>query len=309
MNSILRIREKARAADKLILLPEYDDKRTQEAAAMINSEGIARAVLLTPDKIDPVKKEKYAEQFFQMRKAKGMTQEEARGIFEDPLYYAAMETKAGAADGFVAGAVHTTPDMVRASILCLGVDKHIGLACSCFIMDVPDCEYGQNGLFIYADCGVIPDPDAAQVASIALAASELGSRILDMPPRVALLSYSTKGSAKGKSVEKMVEALKILRSKAPQLEADGELQVDAAIVPEVARIKSPGNPMAGKANILIFPDLSAGNISYKLTQRLAKARALGPILLGLSKPCSDLSRGCSAEDIVDCSAVTAVRAE
>jgi len=309
MNSILRIREKAGAADKLILLPEYEDKRTQEAAAMLNAEGIARAVLLTPDKIDRVKKEKYAEEFFQMRKARGMTPEEARRIFEDPLYYAAMETKAGQADGFVAGAVHTTPDMVRASILCLGVDKHIGLACSCFIMDVPDCEYGQNGLFIYADCGVIPDPDASQVASIALAASELGSRILDMPPRVALLSYSTKGSAKGKSVEKMVEALKILKSKAPQLEADGELQVDAAIVPEVARIKSPGNPMAGKANILIFPDLSAGNISYKLTQRLAKARALGPILLGLSKPCSDLSRGCSAEDIVDCAAVTALRAE
>lgn len=307
MNSILRIREKAKAAKKLILLPEFGDKRTREAAEMLNREGIARAVLLTPDLIDKAKKEKYAEEFFQMRKAKGMSREEAAMIFEDPLYYAAMDTRAGNSDGFVAGAVHTTPDVVRASILCLGVDKHIGLACSCFIMDVPDCEYGQNGLFIYADCGVIPEPDAAQVASIALAASELGSRILDMPPRVALLSYSTKGSAKGQSVAKMVDALKILKEKAPHLEADGELQVDAAIVPEVARIKSPGNPTAGKANILIFPDLSAGNISYKLTQRLAKARALGPILLGLSKPCSDLSRGCSAEDIVDCAAVTAVR--
>jgi len=309
MNSILRIREKAKASGKLILLPEFGDKRTQEAAEILNREGIARAVLLTPDRIDKAKKEKYAEEFFQLRKAKGMTREEAVMIFEDPLYYAAMDTRAGCADGFVAGAVHTTPDMVRASILCLGVDKHIGLACSCFIMDVPDCEYGQNGLFIYADCGVITDPDAQQLASIALAAAEMGSKILDMPPRLAFLSYSTKGSAKGRSVEKMVEALKILKKKAPRLEADGELQVDAAIVPEVARIKSPGNPMAGKANILIFPDLSAGNISYKLTQRLAKARALGPILLGLSKPCSDLSRGCSAEDIVDCAAVTAVRAQ
>ena len=244
-----------------------------------------------------------------MRKTKGLDLETARRIFDDTLYCAAMMTKEGKVDGFVAGATHTTPDVARAAIHCLGVDERITIACSCFIMVVPDCLYGDNGTFIFADCGIVPEPNPRQLAYISLAAAELAEKVLGLTPRVALLSYSTKGSARGKSIDKIAESLELLKKIAPGLLVDGELQVDTAILPEVANIKYPNGILGGRANVLIFPDLEAGNIGYKLVERLGKARALGPLLLGLNKPCSDLSRGCSVDDIIDCVAVTALRAE
>ncbi len=309
MDTIAKIREKAKAKLMTIALPEYEDKRTVEAARIIEKEGIAKVVLLTEDKIDRDLRGKYVEEFYQMRKVKGVDMETAAKTLADPLYYAAMMAREGRVDGFVAGASHTTPDVARAAIHCLGVSERIKLACSCFIMAVPDCPYGDNGTFVYADCGVVPEPNPRQLACIAVAAAELAAKVLSLSPRVALLSYSTKGSAKGRSIDEIREALGLAKQMAPELLIDGELQVDAAIVPEVARIKYPDSPVGGRANVLVFPDLEAGNISYKLTERLAKARALGPLILGLNKPCSDLSRGCSAMDIVDCVAVTAIRAQ
>ena len=309
MGTITKIRAKAKAKLKTIVLPEYEDKRVAEAAKIIEQEGIAKVLLLTPDKINLQDKERYIQEFYQLRKAKGLDINAAEKIFDEPLYYAAMMTRAGKADGFVAGASHTTPDVARSAIWCLGVDERISIASSCFIMVVPNCPYGQDGTFVFADCGIIPDPNPRQLACIVKASAELASQVLDLTPRIALLSYSTKGSAQGKSVEKITEALGLLKEMAPDLLVDGEMQVDAAIVPEVAKIKYPDSPIGGRANILIFPNLEAGNISYKIVQRLANARALGPLLLGLNKPCSDLSRGCSVEDVVDCVAITAIRAQ
>lgn len=309
MDAITKIRQKAKSNPKTIILPEYNDKRVVEAAKIIEQEGIAKAILLTPDKVDLKLKEKYIEQFSKMHEKKGWSVNDIRKLFEDTLYYGAMMTREGKADGFVAGASHTTADMARAAIHCLEIDTHLTLVCGCFIMAVPDCSYGEEGMFIFADCGIIPEPNSRQLAYIALASAELLQKVIGVPPRVAFLSYSTKGSAKCKSADKEVEALKILKEVAPNLLADGELQVDAAIIPDVAKIKYPDSPVAGKANVLIFPDLDAGNISYKIVERLAKARALGPLMLGLNKPCSDLSRGCSVDDVVDCTAVTAIRAQ
>lgn len=309
MDTIAKIRQKARSQTKTIVLPEYDDPRIVEAAKIIEKEGIAKVLLLTPDKINLEDKERYVEEFYQMRKHKGLDMDTARKMFDNPLYYAAMMTREAKADSFVAGASHTTPDVARAAIRCLGVDERISIASSCFIMVVPNCPYGEDGTFVFADCGIIPDPNPRQLACIALAAAELARKVLDFIPRIAMLSYSTKGSAKGKSIEKIAQGLGLLKEMAPSLIVDGELQVDAAIVPQVAKIKYPNSPLGGRANVLIFPNLEAGNISYKLVQRLSNARALGPLLLGLNKPASDLSRGCSVEDVVDCVAVTAIIAQ
>lgn len=309
MKTIEKIREKARSSSKRIILPEYDDERVVQAAKIIDKEKIAEVILLTKDKIDVNEKERYIREFFEMRKAKGATIDEVSKLFEDTLYYAAMMTREGKADGFVAGASHTTPDMARAAIHCLEIDPRITVAGSCFIMVVPNCPYGEEGTFIFADCGIIPEPTSRQLSCIAVASAELAGKVLCISPRVALLSYSTKGSAKGRGIDKITEALDLSKKMAPDLLIDGELQVDTAVVPEVAKIKYPDSPVGGKANVLIFPDLGAGNISYKLVQRLANARALGPLILGLKKPCSDLSRGCSIEDVVDCVAVTAIRAQ
>lgn len=309
MQTIEKIRRKAGLQLKTIVLPEHEDARVKEACRIIEKEGIARPLLLTRDKIDPAEKERYIEQFYQVHKIKTPDINIVRRLFENPLYYAAMMTKEGKADGFVAGASHTTPDVARAAIRCLGIDERISIASSCFIMAVPECPYGQDGTFVFADCGIIPEPNPRQLACIALSAAELSGKVLDFTPHIAFLSYSTKGSAKGKSIEKISEALRLAKEMAPDLVIDGELQVDAAIVPEVARIKYPDSVLGGQANVLIFPDLEAGNIGYKLVQRLAGARAIGPLLLGLKKPCSDLSRGCLAEDVVDCVAVTAIRAQ
>lgn len=308
MDTIKKIREKAKAKIKTIALPEYDDKRVIEAAKIIEAEGIAKVILFSPDKINPHERERYIAEFYEIRKSKGVELEAVKKLFEDPMYYAAMLTREGKIDGFIAGATHTTPDVCRAAIHCVGIDERLSIASSCFIMVVPNCAFGDEGTFIFADCGVVPEPNSRQLACIALAAAELGQQVLGFVPRIAMLSYSTKGSAKGRSIEKIQEAMKTLKEMAPELLCDGELQVDAAIVPEIAKIKYPDSPIGGRANVLIFPNLEAGNISYKIVERLARARAVGPLLMGLKRPCSDLSRGCSVEDVVDCAAVTAIRA-
>lgn len=309
MDTISSIRQKARSKLMHIVLPEYNDPRIIEAAGIITKEGIAKVELLTKEKIDPGEKERYINEFFEQFKAKDVDMPMVRKLFDDTLYFAAMMAKEGKFDGLVAGAAHTTAEMARASIRCIGIDERITIISSCFIMVVPDCSYGDGGTFIFSDCGIIPDPNSRQLSCISLSAAELAAKVLNLTPRIAFLSYSTKGSAKGKSIDKITEALALLKEMSPGILADGELQVDAAIVPQVAKIKYPDSPVGGKANVLIFPNLEAGNIGYKLVERLAKARAVGPLILGLKKPASDLSRGCSIEDIVDCVAVTAIRAQ
>lgn len=308
MEIVETIRQKAKVKNKIIALPESQDNRVKEAAEIIERERIARILLLDSGMLDAKKQDEYANAYYELRKHKGITLEQANESLRNPLYYAAMMTRFGDADGFVAGAAHTTPDVARAAIQCLGVDDRINVASSCFLMIVPDCPYGENGAFIFSDCGIVPDPDARQLACIAISNAEVAENIFGITPRVALLSYSTKGSAKGKSIDKIKEALVLAGQMKPGLLVDGELQADAAIIPEVARIKSPEGLLGGRANVLIFPNLESGNISYKLVQRLANARAVGPLVVGLNKPCSDLSRGCSVEDVVDAVAVTAIMA-
>lgn len=309
MDTITKIRSMAAKNIKSIVLPEYNDSRVKEAYRIINQEGIARATLFTPDMIDNNEKERYASEYYEAYKGKDIDIETARKLFSGTLYYCAMMVNEGKFDGFVAGASHTSSDVIRACMRCIGIDERITIISSCFIMAVPGCPYGEDGTFIFADCGVIPEPNARQLSRIAFSAAELGRKVLNLTPRVAFLSYSTKGSAKIKSADRITEALRLLKELAPEVLADGELQLDAAIVPEVAHIKYPNSPLAGRANILIFPNLEAGNIGYKLTQRMSNARALGPLLLGVNKPASDLSRGCIIEDVVDCAAVTAIRAQ
>jgi len=309
MNAIEKIRGRAGEKIKNIVLPEYEDDRTLEAEKIIRKEFLANPIVLTPDKIDKNLKEKYIQEYYELYKSKDIDLETVKKLFSDNLYYAAMMTREGKADGLVAGAVHTTADVARACIRCIGLDERFTIASSCFIMDVANSQYGDNGTFIFADCGVIPDPNSRQLSCIAFTAAELAGKVLGITPRVAFLSYSTKGSARTKAAEKIAEALSLLKTLAPDILADGELQGDAAIVPEVAEIKCPDSPINGRANVLIFPNLEAGNICYKLVQRLSGCRAIGPLFLGLNKPASDLSRGCFAEDIVDSVAVTALRSQ
>jgi len=309
MDIIRKIRDKAKKEKKVIVLPEGHDSRIIEADRIIRSEGIAETIVLTKDNLDPDKVKAYADSYFAARQNKGTTQEEAVQVMSNPIFYAAIMVKEGSADGFVAGAVSTTADVARAAFYCLGMDKKFSVMSSSFIMCVPNCRYGADGVFLFADCGIIPDPSPRQLANIALCSSELAKKVLDITPRVAMLSYSTKGSASGRLVDKIKEATSLARELSPDLIIDGELQVDSAIVSDVAKIKDPGGIIVGNANVLIFPNLESGNISYKLVQRLANARAVGPILQGLNFPCSDLSRGCNADDVVDCVAVTSIRAQ
>lgn len=302
------IRQRARQRQKLIILPEKGDARIQAAAKIVEQEKIAKLRLLGKEDLESKKIDDFAQLFFELRKHKGITLDEARQTVSIPLYYAGLLVRVGEADGFVAGAAHSTPDVARAAIYCLGVDERIKTVSSCFIMVVPNCNLGENGVFVFADCGIVPQPSAEQLAQIAISSSELAQNVFGIRPRVAMLSYSTKGSARGVLVDKVKEATVLAKQMRPDLLIDGELQLDAAIVPEVAKIKDPNGALAGRANVLIFPDLEAGNIGYKLVQRLAKARAIGPLLQGLNKPCSDLSRGALAEDIVDTVAATALRA-
>jgi phosphate acetyltransferase len=331
MSRILALREKAKKDRRVIVLPEGEDKRVVRGAGAIAAEGIADVILLGNadavaelaeaedvslegvNVLDPVGDERRAEitdGYYELRKAKGMTPEDAdKTLMGNFIYYAAMMTGMGLADGFVAGASHPTADVARASIQCLKLDREVGTVSSSFIMELENCPFGENGLFAYGDCAIIPYPNRRQLVGIAIATSDLFRKLFDVEPRVALLSYSTKGSAKGDTVDMIHEALAKVKEKRPGLMVDGELQLDAAIVPEVAQLKCADSDVAGKANVLIFPNLDAGNISYKLSQRLGKARAVGPLIMGLNKPCSDLSRGCSWEDVVDTAAVTAIRAQ
>ncbi|MDD5019315.1 MAG: phosphate acyltransferase [Candidatus Omnitrophica bacterium] len=309
MDAIALIREKAKKQSKTIVLPEGHDPRVRRAAEFLEKEGIAKVVLLEKGRLDPKKIEEYTESYYQLRQHKGISREEAQQTVSQPVFYGALMVRQGLADGFVAGADTTTPDVAKAGLYCLGVDRRIATISSCFIMTVPNSSYGEGGTFLFADCGIIPDPTTRQMAQIALSTADLGRKVLGITPKVAMLSYSTKGSATGRFVERIREATAMLHEMAPDLLVDGELQVDAAIVPEVAKHKNPGSPIQGDANILLFPNLEAGNIAYKLVERLANGRALGPLLMGLVKPCSDLSRGCSWEDVVDCTAVTAIRCQ
>lgn len=310
MESVVnRLRERARKDPKVIVFPEADDERIVEAVKRIEEEGIAKPLLLTQDNFEPEKQEEFANLFFERKQVKGVTFEEARELMENPLYYAAMMARYGYADGFVAGAKYTTSAVVRTALNCLEVDKEARIVSSCFIMTVPNCSYGEGGVFVYADCGVIPYPTSEQLANIAISSARFTRDILEITPRVALLSFSTKGSAEGRWVDKIKDAVEIANTKSNGFLIDGELQGDSALVPEVASRKLGESQVAGNANVLIFPNLDAGNICYKLTQRLANARAIGPIILGTKQPCSDLSRGCDVEDIIDCTAVNVIRAQ
>ena len=328
MAIIDKIKAKAKANVKHIVLPEGEEIRNIQAAAMIVEQGLAKLTLLgNPDKvkavaagvnlegvaiIDPATSEKsaeYANMLFEIRKAKGMTEEQAANLVKDPMYYGVMMVKAGDADGLVSGAIHSTGDMLRPALQIIKSKPGIKTVSSCFLMECPNKAYGDDGVMIFADCAVNIDPDAEQLANIALGAADSARALAGIEPRVAMLSFSTKGSAKHDNVTKVQEATRIAKEMAPDLMLDGELQLDAAIVEKVGQLKAPGSKVAGHANTLVFPDLGAGNIGYKLVQRLAGAEAYGPILQGLAKPCNDLSRGCSAEDIVATVAITACQAQ
>ncbi|MCL2379439.1 MAG: phosphate acetyltransferase [Coriobacteriia bacterium] len=316
--------ERARAADKHIVLPEGSDARTWEAARQALDAKIARiTVLASPAEvptnldcsginvINPANadfKDDLAESLYQLRQAKGMTHEQADELIADPLYFGTMMVKKGYADGAVAGAVNATSAVLRAALQILKTAPGTKLVSSYFIMDVPDCEYGADGVFLYADCGLVENPDADALSEIAIASAASFEALVGQQAQVAMLSYSTYGSAKSELTEKVVEATRLAREKAPDLALDGELQLDAAIVRAIGESKAPDSAVAGKANVLIFPDLNSGNIAYKLTERLAKAEAYGPITQGIAAPVNDLSRGCSAEDIVGVIAITAVQA-
>ncbi len=321
---------KAKANQKHVLLPEGSEERTLKAAEILAREGIAKITLLGKEDeiqakasefgvslegvevVDPEQSPSFAEYanlFYEMRKEKGVTPEAALETMKNPLFFAAMMIKQGLGDGMVAGAISTTADTLRPGLQIIKMAKGISVVSSSFIMDVPARQYGDDGVMIFADCAVNIDPTAEQLAAIAVSSAETGRALTGMEPRVAMLSFSTKGSGKHELVDKVVKATELVKQIAPELTVDGELQADAALVEKVGQLKSPGSPVAGKANVLIFPDLQSGNIGYKLVQRLAGAEAIGPICQGFAKPINDLSRGCSVEDIVNVVAITAVQAQ
>ncbi len=327
MNDLLNsVREKAKALKKTIVLAEGEEPRIITAAAKVNAEGIAKVVLLgDPDvikekcpavdlngikviNIKTVDVKPYAELLYELRKAKGLDMETATKLAHNPLYFGVLMVKRGEADGMVAGSVNATGDVLRPALQIIKTAPGIKTVSSCFIMCLDtNSKYGQNGIMVFGDCAVNPNPDANQLADIAMASADTAAAIAGITPRVALLSYSTKGSAKGELVDKIATALGIVKQARPELQIDGELQADAALVPTVADLKAPGSTVAGKANVLIFPDLQAGNIGYKLVQRLAGAEAIGPICQGFNMPVNDLSRGCSSEDVVNVVAMTALQ--
>ena len=323
------LKEKAKADKKTIVLPESEDRRTYEAAAKILKEGIANIVLVGTDEdvkkhgegldltgiqvVDPDTSDKtaaYIDKLVELRSKKGMTPEQAKEILLNQyLYYGVMMVKMGDADGMVSGACHSTADTLRPCLQILKTKPGTKLVSAFFLMEVPNCEFGENGTFVFADCGLNQDPNPEELAAIAASSAESFRSLVGAEPKVAFLSHSTKGSAKHALVDKVVEATKIAREQNPDLKLDGEMQLDAAIVPSVGEAKAPGSEVAGHANVLIFPNLDAGNIGYKLVQRLAKAEAYGPVTQGIAAPVNDLSRGCSADDIVGVVAITAVQCQ
>ena len=330
MDFINSIKERARQNIKTIVLPEASDARILKAAEIALNEGYANIVLLGNHEtvanvarengidiskatvIDPMesdKREAYAERLYELRKEKGMTLEQAQELVKDEVHYGMMMLKCDDADGLVSGAIHSTSDTLRPALQILKTAPGTKLVSAFFLMVVPDCEYGENGVFVFGDCGLNQNPTAEELVEIAYSSSKSFELLVGKESRVAMLSYSTKGSAKSELTEKVINATELVKSTYPEMKVDGELQLDAAIVPSVGASKAPGSEIAGTANTLIFPDLDAGNIGYKLTQRLGKAEAYGPLCQGIAKPVNDLSRGCSAEDVAGVIAITAVQGQ
>ena len=330
MDFIGSIKERARQNIKTVVLPEASDARILKAASIALNEGYANVVLLGNKDtinnvaaengldisratiIDPLqsdRREFYAERLYDLRKEKGMTLEQAHELVKDEVHYGMMMLKCDEADGLVSGAIHSTSDTLRPALQILKTAPGTKLVSAFFLMVVPDCEYGDDGVFVFGDCGLNQNPTAEELVEIAYSSSKSYESLVGKESRVAMLSYSTKGSAKSELVDKVVNATQLVKDTYPELKVDGELQLDAAIVPSVGASKAPGSDIAGRANTLIFPDLNAGNIGYKLVQRLGKAEAYGPLCQGIAKPVNDLSRGCSAEDVAGVIAITAVQAQ
>ena len=330
MNLMKSIWQMAQDDRKTIVLPEGEEERNLIAASEILKHQLANLILVGDTceikrkarelniNIDEAKianpeshekLESYIMDFYELRKSKGMTIEKASKIVRDPLYFGTMMLKAGDADGMVSGAIHTTGDLLRPGLQIIKTAPGTSVVSSFFIMMVPQCDFGQDGMLIFSDCAVNPNPNAEQLASIAISTAETAKTLCGMEPKVAMLSFSTMGSADGELVDKVRKATEMAKERRPDLIIDGEMQLDAAIVTKVAELKAPDSEVAGRANVLIFPDLQSGNIGYKLVQRFAKAEAIGPICQGFAKPINDLSRGCSPHDIVNVVAVTAVQAQ
>lgn len=322
------IYEKARANPKRVVLPEGDDERTVEAAVRATELGIAKIVLIGDlPKMDQVIKDKkldtkgieiideknlpylseFSAELYELRKHKGITREEALERIKEPLYFGAMMVRKNMVDSFVAGDIYATAEVCRAAIRVVGIKRGLATLSSFFVMIHPDQTFGKDGVMFFADCGVVSDPNEEQLADIAISTAENYKMLMGEEPRIAMLSFSTKGSATHPRINKVINATNIVRRKKPELIIDGEMQVDAALIPKIGERKAPGSPIGGRANVLIFPDLDSGNIAYKITERLGKAEAYGPILQGTKKPCSDLSRGCKVSDILNVIAVNVVR--
>lgn len=330
MSIIDEIKKRAKLEIKTIVLPESEDLRILKAADKVSTEGFARIVLvgneenirkkaiennldlknvIIKDPLTSKESKEYAKKLYELRKEKGMTEVKAEELIKDSVYYGMMMVKEGKADGLVSGAAHSTADTLRPALQILKTAPGTKLVSAFFLMVVPDKTFGENGVFVFGDCGLNANPTADELSEIAITSSDSFKHLIGKEPKVAMLSYSTYGSANSESINKVIEATKIAKEKEPNLLIDGELQLDAAIIPEVSKFKSPGSSIKGNANVLIFPNLDAGNIGYKLTQRLAKAEAYGPLCQGISKPVNDLSRGCSVKDIVGVVAITAVQAQ